>query len=70
MAHKAHEAYSGKNPVPSFALRSIFDPSGAAEAKAKHAVGAQTREEKNQQNEKERLMNEMMKGDSVSAKVR
>jgi hypothetical protein len=70
MAHKLHEAYSGKNPVPTVALRSIFDPSGATEAKAKHAFGAQTRAEKNQQNETERMTKEMMKGNSVSVKVR
>ena len=69
MAHKLHESYSGKNPVPTVALRSILDPSGATEARAKHAFGAQTRSEKNQQNETERMTKEMMKGNSVTVKV-
>lgn len=70
MAHKFREAYSGKNPVPTVALRSIFDPSGATEAKAKHFVGAQTRAEKNDQDETESAMKQMLKGKSVSVNVR
>ena len=45
MAHKANEAYSGKNPVPKIALKSILDPSGATEAKAKHVGRGQKYED-------------------------
>ncbi|KAH8119808.1 hypothetical protein DFH11DRAFT_1837886 [Phellopilus nigrolimitatus] len=57
MSHKAHEAYSGKNPVPKVALRSILDPSGATEAKAKGLVHNDNKDEEKEQDETARLRN-------------
>lgn len=48
-SHKVHEGYSSKKPVPKVALRSILDPSGATEAKAKHLFKDKKHEDKGQQ---------------------
>lgn len=64
MSHKFKEGYSGKNPVPTVALRSLIDPSGATEAKAKHLRGRDKKEE-NEQNETEKTTSQMAKGKEV-----
>ncbi len=67
-SHKVHEGYSSKKPVPKVALRSILDPSGATEAKAKHLFKDKKHEDDGQQ---ETISNarDMVKGKEVRVTV-
>lgn len=69
MSHKATEVYSGKNPVPKVALRSILDPSGATEAKARRLVGRNNEDQKKEQDATEMAAKQMSKGEEVQAIV-
>ena len=64
MSHKAHEGYSGKNPVPKVALKSIFNNRAATESKAK-TVGRDK-----QQDSKSGTSDGILKGAEVQVKVR
>ena len=69
MSHKVHEVYSGKNPVPKVALKSILDPSGATEAKARHMVGRYNKDQDEDQDRVRKMAKEMRKGEEVRARV-
>ncbi|KAI5121834.1 hypothetical protein M0805_003268 [Coniferiporia weirii] len=68
MTHKLHEGYSAKNPVPKVTLQSIFDPSGATEAKAKHLFSESDQDEKDQQNEAHDVVKQLSKGKEMDAR--
>ncbi|THH11592.1 hypothetical protein EW145_g532 [Phellinidium pouzarii] len=68
MSHKLHEGYSAKNPVPKVALKSILDPSGATEAKARRLVGDKNQDEKMQQDEMQYAAKRFEKGKTMDVK--
>lgn len=65
MSHKAHEGYSGKNPVPKVALKSLFNNRAATESKAR-ALGAANKGN----DDKSNLPDSILKGAEVQVKVR
>lgn len=67
MSHKATEGYSALHPVPKISLKSVLDPSGATEAKAKRLVGEKP--EDKQQNEALQSTKQMEKGKEVQVRV-
>lgn len=67
MSHKLPEAYSGAHPVPKVALKSIFDPSGATEMKAKYMKGRDKKEEESNK-ATENSTSQMQKGKKVVVK--
>ncbi|KLO20621.1 hypothetical protein SCHPADRAFT_841783 [Schizopora paradoxa] len=64
-SHKIHEGYSSKKPVPKVALKSILDPSGATEAKAKHIFKDRKHEDDDGQDEIASNAKDMVKGKEV-----
>ena len=64
MSHKAHEGYSGKNPVPKVALKSLFNNRAATESKAKALGGANKRND-----DEPHLPDGILKGAEVQVKV-
>lgn len=68
-SHKIHEGYSSKKPVPKVALRSILDPSGATEAKAKHLFNKDKRHEDEGQQATASNARDMAKGKEVRVTV-
>ena len=65
--HKAFEGYSAKNPVPKVALRSLIDPSGATEEKAK-GLRSQDKKEEEDQDATQKSTKRMVKGKEVQVK--
>jgi hypothetical protein len=67
--HKAFEGYSARNPVPKVALllKSIVDPSGATEAKAKN-LRSHDKKEEQEQSATAQSTKRMIKGKEVQVK--
>lgn len=55
--------------MPKVALRSILDPSGATEAKARRLVGRNNEDQKKEQDATEMAAKQMSKGEEVQAIV-
>lgn len=68
MNHKLHENYSAKNPVPKVALKSILDPSGATEAKARNLTRKSKRDEEQEQDATQRAAKNMAKGKELQVR--
>ncbi|KAL5476528.1 hypothetical protein ACEPAI_3385 [Sanghuangporus weigelae] len=61
---KFHQPYSAGHPVPKVALKSLLDPSGATETKAKH-IRSKDRKAEQEQNATEKSRSAMAKGREV-----
>lgn len=68
MNHKLHEGYSAKNPVPKVALKSILDPSGATETKAKNLRKKNDQDEEKEQDATQRAAKNMAKGKDLQVR--
>ena len=68
MNHKLHENYSARNPVPKVALKSILDPSGATETKAKSLRKRNDGDEEREQDATQRAAKRMAKGKELQVR--